>query len=222
VQHGGALFTVIYAYDAAGKPTWFVMPDGQWSNPYGSYTGALYRPHGTPYYAFDSAGFRAGSPVGTATLTFSDLDHATLDYTIDGVSGHKKIMRQLFGPVAPAPLPPDRGDMYWGGPAQNGYGIAMLQQNATFFSVWFTYDANGAPTWFVMPGGAWTDSTLSTYAGRVYQTTGSPWVGQPYDPGRLRVTDVGSFQMHFDTPTSPFQYNIQGHAGTLQLVRQPF
>jgi hypothetical protein len=31
VQHDDVLFGVIYAYDAGGKPTWFVMPGGDWN-----------------------------------------------------------------------------------------------------------------------------------------------------------------------------------------------
>ncbi|HXZ49530.1 MAG TPA: choice-of-anchor U domain-containing protein [Usitatibacter sp.] len=222
VQHGVKLFCVIYMYDAAGNPTWLVMPDGEWSGPYGSYTGSLYRPHGTPFYAYDSGFFSPGSPVGTATITFPDLDHAALDYTIDGVTGHKDIVRQLFGPTTTAPLPASYGDLWWGGKTQNGYGIAVLEQQASLFSVWYTYDANGNPTWFVMPDGSWTDSAQTTYAGRIYQTTGSPWLGAAYDPSKLHVTDVGSFSLHFDAPTSPFSYSVQGRTGTLQLQREPF
>jgi len=217
-QHGAGLFGVLFTYDANGKPTWLAL-QGAWDGPYTSYTGALYRPHGSPYYAYDAARVSSGPPVGTMTITFSDLDHATLDYVIDGVHGQKSITRQPFGGgTAPAGL----GDMYWGGRDQNGWGIAVMQHEGALFNVWFTYDANGVPTWFVMPGGTWNDDASNTYSGRVYTTTGSPWLGVPYDASKLRATDVGSYALHFDDPAGSFEYAIQGHQGTMAIVRQPF
>lgn len=217
-QHGANLFGVIFAYDANGKATWLSM-EGAWDGPYTSWTGVLYRPHGSPYFAYDVGRVGSGPPVGTVTITFSDIDHATLDYVVDGIHGQKSITRQPFGGgTAPAGL----GDMYWGGRDQNGWGIAVMQHEGALFNVWFTYDANSAPTWFVMPGGTWNGDGSNTYSGRVYATTGSPWLGQPYDATKLRATDVGSYALHFDDPSGTFEYAIQGHQATMPIVRQPF
>jgi hypothetical protein len=219
VQHGSTLFSVLYAYDAAGKPIWYVMPGGTWDASHTSFSGSVYLPRGAPYSAYDASQFAAGAPVGHVTLAFLDATHAGLDYTIDGVTGHRSIQRQEFG-VEDATASADVGDMWWGGFAQNGWGIAVLKQHRTLFSVWFTYDAAGAPTWFVMPSGFWSDA--NTWEGHIYRTTGSPWMGRAYDAAALKVLDVGGFRYRFGPEGATFDYIIDGKSGTMGLVRQPF
>ena len=220
VQHDDRLFAAIYAYDTAGAPTWYVMPNGTWNAAHTAFTGALYAPHGTPYSSYDASKLVAGAARGNATLTFNGADQATLAYTIDGVTATRAITRQLFGPTESTAAPRIVGDMWWGGAAQNGWGIALLQQYRTIFGVWFTYDASGAPTWFVMPSGFWNDA--STWQGRLYRATGSPWLGHPYDPARLVIEDVGTFTLRFDGDTAAFTYTVDGKTGTMALMRQPF
>ena len=220
VQHRDILFGVIYAYDAAGKPTWYVMPGASLNEAKTAFTGALYLPTGTPYSAYDASKFNVNESVGTATLTFNGTSKATLDYTIAGIAGRKSITRQLFGPEATGAPLHGLGDMWWGGMQQNGWGIAVLQQYKALFSVWFTYDASGAPTWFVMPSGHWTSG--DTYEGRLYRAAGSPWLGEAYDPSMLKLTDVGSYSFRFIGDTATFGYSIDGVAGSLPLARQPF
>ena len=135
------------------------------------------------------------------------------------MSGHKSIVRQLYG-AADLSNHGANADMWWGGAMQDGWGIAVLQQYATLFAAWFTYDAGGSPTWFVMPGGTWTAS--DTYEGRVYRTMSSAWVGAPYDPSRLQVIDVGSFRFRFSADAASVDYVIDGRSGTLPLTHQPF
>jgi hypothetical protein len=219
VQHRDVLFSVIYAYDAAGKPVWYVMPGGTWNAAKTVFSGALYRPRGTPYSAYDMSQFVVGEPVGNASLAFGDPDNVLLDYSIDGASGRKVISRQPFGPADIAGGP-TVGDMWWGGAQQNGWGMAVLQQYRTLFAVWFTYDASGAPTWLVMPSGYWSDAT--TYEGRVYRTTGSTWLGRAYDPAAFKLADVGTFRMRFAGDNATFDYVIEGSSGTMPLARQPF
>jgi hypothetical protein len=220
IQHRDILFSVIYAYDDAGKPIWYVMSGGTWNDAKTAFTGNLYLPSGTPYSAYDASRFNVGAAVGSATITFNGTEKAALDYTIDGITGRKSITRQLFGPEnSNAPLH-GLGDMWWGGMEQNGWGIAVLQQYKNLFSVWFTYDAAGKPTWFVMPAGSWTAS--DTYAGKLYRTTGSPWLGQVYDPAKFRITEVGTYRVRFLGDTATFEYTIDGVPGTMPLQRQPF
>ena len=219
VQHGDTVFGVIYAYDDAGNPVWYVMPGGTWNATHNVYSGPLYLAHGSPYFAYDVARFSSGNPVGNATLTFSDASTATLEYSIGSATGRKGISRQPFGVPASGNFT-DRSDLWWGGAAQNGWGIAVLQQVNTLFSVWFTYDANGAPTWFVMPGGTWTSAT--TYEGRVYKTRGAPWVGVNYDASRFQATEVGGYRFEFGAAGATFHYTVEGRSGALAITRQPF
>lgn len=219
VQHRDVLFSVIYAYDVAGKPVWYVMPGGTWNAAKTVFSGSLYLPRGSPYSAYDPSRFVVGEPIGNASLAFDDPNNVLLDYAIDGASGRKVISRQPFGPADIAGGL-TVGDMWWGGPQQDGWGMAVLQQYRTLFSVWFTYDATGAPTWLVMPSGYWSDA--STYEGRVYRTTGSTWLGRAYDPAAFKLSDVGTFRIRFAGDNATFDYVIEGKSGTMPLSRQPF
>jgi hypothetical protein len=217
-QHGDTIFAVIYAYGADGNPTWFVMPGGRWNAAHSEYSGAIYSPRGTPWSAYDASKLQVGAPVGNATLTFAGVLQAQLDYTANGVAKTKAMTRQLFGPVDHAALP-SYGDMWWGGPSQNGWGFAVLQQYSTLFSLWFTYDEGGAPTWFAMPGGSWIAKDV--YEGRVYRTAGTPFF-MPYDSKRYSPRDAGGFRLDFGAQPPTFEYRIDGRPGTLPLSRQPF
>jgi hypothetical protein len=218
VAHGDAVFATLYIYDASGKPAWLVMPTGTWDTTHTIYTGSVYTPSGSPFFTYDASRLKVGAAAGTVTLTFQDYNDAIIDYVIGGVSGRKFVMREMFadGPG----MFEDRSDLWWGGMAQNGWGITIRQQASTLFSVWYTYDANGAATWYVMPGGAWTDA--STYEGRLYRTTGSPWVGGDYDATKLQVFDAGPYRIRFTGDTATLDYTADGHTGSMALAREPF
>jgi hypothetical protein len=219
IQHGDVLFAVVYAYDVDGKPTWYTMSGGTWDSSHRAYSGALYAPRGSAYFAYDAARFVAGAPIGNATLNFSDANNATFDYSIDGAAGRKTIMREPLGPTIGLDNRP-HADMWWGGSAQDGWGVAIVQQYQSLFSVWFTYDATGARTWFVMPGGTWTSDT--TYEGHIYSTIGSPWAGRAYDASKFKVHDAGTYRLRFNGANAILDYVVDGRAATLNLEKQPF
>jgi hypothetical protein len=219
VQHGDTLFSVIYAYDDASKATWYVMPGGAWNAAHTVYAGPIFKPRGSPWSAYDTARFVVGDAVGDAALDVRDPAAVRLSYRVGSVSATKLVSRQPFGPRTSAATP-EAGDMWWGGAAQDGWGIAVLQQYATLFAVWFTYDADGAPTWLVMPSGNWTDA--QTWAARAYRASGSPWLGRAYDASALQLLDAGSFKVRFAGDNASLDYVIDGHAGSLALSRQPF
>jgi hypothetical protein len=213
VQHFEKLFAVIYGYDNAGAPTWWVIPDGTWNEKRTVYTGAAYSPRGSPYYAYDATRFRSGTSVGNVVITFSNDRNATLAYTINGISGTRPITRQQFGVLGYEGV---RGttDMYWGGAAQDGWGLTVIQQEQTLFPVWFTYDAAGAPVWYIMPGGTWGDGGYE-YTGRLFRTTSSSWLGG-YNAAALKTMDVGSFRINFRSPVT-FEYTADGKTGSMPI-----
>jgi hypothetical protein len=218
VTHGdNAVFGTLYIYGTDGKPTWLAMPAGTWDATHTIYTGSVYAPTGSPFFAYDASRLNVGSAVGTVKLTFVDYNDAIIDYVIGGVSGVKYVTREMFadGPG----MQQDRSDLWWGGMAQNGWGITIRQQASTLFSVWYTYDANGAPTWYVMPGGTWSDA--STYEGRLYRTSGSPWAGD-YDASKLQVIDAGPYRIQFTGDAATLDYTADGHTGSISLAREPF
>jgi hypothetical protein len=218
IEHGNTLFGALYIYDQTGRPTWVVLPGGTWDSTGTVYSGPVYRPSGTPYFAYDAARLAVGSAVGSISISFDPQKGYVLSYTIDGVSGVKPLIREIF--AVGQPPSPDRSDLWWGGSAQNGWGITVLQQDKTLFAVWFTYDASGKATWYVMPGGTWTSA--DTYEGSLYSTTGSQWAGAIYDASKLQVHAAGTFKFQFTGDNATFTYSADGKSGTLPLAREPF
>jgi len=217
-QQGSTLFTVMYIYDAAGKPRWVVMPGGTWNAANNTYSGSLYSPTGTPFTHYDVMRFVPGAPVGNATLEFSSGNTATLRYAIDGASGTKAITRQVFGAGSAIG---NYTDLWWGGASQNGWGISLTQQGTNLFAVWYTYDAQGKPAWLVMPNGRFT--TGSAVSGTLYRTNGSPWIGAVYDPSRLQVAEAGSLTFTFaDSNTATMRYTVDGAEASVAISRQVY
>ena len=220
IQHGDTLFGALYVYDGSGNPVWLVMPGGSWDVTHRNYTGSLYEPVGSPFYAYDASRFVPGAAKGTMTLTFVDANNAIMSYTIGGFSAQRSIQREIFGSGTPGV---DYSDLWWGGSTQNGWGITILQQGMTLFPVWFTYDSSGSPLWYVMPTGSW-NAAGDTYAGPIYRTTSSPWLGTTsYDPTKLSANIVGSYSIKFSgSNAATFTYTADGHSGSMALVREPF
>ena len=220
VQHRDILFGNVFVYDAAGAATWYVMPSGSWDATHTVYTGALYLPKGSPFFAYDASRFDIGASVGSMRLIFADANHAAFDYTINGVTGHKDIVHIPFGPTSP-PTDVPYGDLWWAGVAQNGWGIALHQQFASLFGLWFTYDANGKATWFVMPSGEW--AARGDYRGKIYRVVGPPWLGVPYDASRHRTIEAGTFRFNASGDNAAtFEYSVDGRSGSIPLSRIPF
>lgn len=95
VQHSSRLFAVWYAYGLDGKRTWFVLPSGTWTSSR-AYTGAIYGTTGPAANTAFNAANVTTTPIGTATLTFTDANNGTFAYLINGLSGTKSITRQPY------------------------------------------------------------------------------------------------------------------------------
>jgi hypothetical protein len=219
-QHGSVLFTALYIYDAQGQPQWAVLPSATWNAGFTAVSGELYVPTGSWFGAYDAARLAAGAPAGRATITFDSATTATLDYTLNGRSGRKSITRQGFGAPDTTPVA-TYGDLWWGGSAQNGWGVAINQQYRTLFSVWYTYDESGKTVWYVIPGGSWT--AANTFSGTAYRVTGSPWAGAVYNPAAVSPQAVGTVTFTFkDINNAVMTYTIGNITQSKPLSRQPF
>jgi hypothetical protein len=93
------IFLTLFVYGSDSKVRWYVAPALKAASdvqPYG-FTGTLYETTG-PYLG--GALFPPGNVVnraaGTVTLTFTRVDQAFINYTVDGVSVTKAIERQTF------------------------------------------------------------------------------------------------------------------------------
>ncbi len=104
-HQGDSVFLTWYTYDSGGAPLWLsaLAPRVGATN---AYTGTLYRTSGPRFDAYDSSKAMP-QQVGTATITFTDGNNATLSYSTTGTGGlpavatqSKSITRFLF--AAPA------------------------------------------------------------------------------------------------------------------------
>ncbi len=121
--------------------------------------------------------------------------------------------------AAPAPAT-DYTDLWWN-PNESGWGLNLVQHpSRNIFGVWYTYEADGTRTWFVLPGGTWT--ATNTFTGTLYATSGPPYTA-PFDPARLRATVVGTGTLDFtDANHGMWTYTVNGVSGAKAIERQPY
>src|SRR5258706_3519512 len=224
-QHGDKLFSLLFGYDDAGAATWWVMDDGQWNHGVGStFNGFLDKARATPFYAYDTRSF-VPERVGSALLGFEGgqgfIGGGVRSSNPDFPHGVSKFLQRFDFTTDPNEPMRSVADLWWGGPNQSGWGLAIFERPGNLFAMWFTYDDAGRPTGFVMPQGQWT--TAKEFEGRIYSARGSGWVGSEYDTSKFQTTDVGAFRLRFlGGAGAELQYNVDGRAGTLALERFPF
>jgi hypothetical protein len=114
-------------------------------------------------------------------------------------------------------------DLWWVGPAENGWGINLSHQDNTLFATWFIYGANGQPLWLVMSNAPRSGVAGNTFEGRLYQTTGTPFNVTPFVPLQTaNVTDVGKATFVFSDArggTLTYTYSLNG-SPMVQVVKQ--
>jgi hypothetical protein len=96
-HQGDLIFASWFTYDAGGKPLWVTATLAKTAAR--TYTGALDATTGPPFNAepFDPSRL-THSPVGTATVTFTDGANGTFAYTLNGVAQTKPLTRFAFFP----------------------------------------------------------------------------------------------------------------------------
>jgi hypothetical protein len=89
------LFAAWFAYDAAGKPTWYTIQQGIWLTAT-TFSGQIYATTSNPNAGIGPLSTLTVAPAGIATLAFTGMDRAVFTYDINGVFGSKNIVRQVF------------------------------------------------------------------------------------------------------------------------------
>jgi hypothetical protein len=196
-NEAGIVFAVWNTYDEQGKPVSLVMPAGT-GIAANKVSGAVYRPHG-PYFAdtFDASRVQVGDPVGSFTIEFNDNTTGTLSYSIGAYSGNKSIRRFIDGPRSRIfDGSADRRGAWWDN-REPGWGMTIDRYQSRFagelgsmFVVWYTYDASGNLTWFVVPDARaiLSHEALPRYEGAAYSPRGS-FFGEVYDATRFSLGD---------------------------------
>ena len=216
-HQGDTIFASWFTYDSTGKGWWLVMTAPRTAN--ATYAGTLYQTRGP---AFSSVPFNPSSvtpsPVGTGTLTFSDANSGSFDYTVDGIHQTKAITREVFGTLptcgfgalADLTKATNYQDLWWASPAgsESGWGINLTHEGNTLFGSWFTYDVDGSPLWLVVTA---LQGAPGTFSGTLYRTTGPAFSATPFDPAHVNATPVGTATFAFANGNSgTFSYTITG------------
>ncbi|MGZ5644999.1 MAG: trypsin-like peptidase domain-containing protein [Usitatibacter sp.] len=180
-----------------------------------------------------SSGTTEGGSSGSGLFTFDGTQYrlrgalygggAACDALTDSdwYSQFDKVFASLSKYLTPAPDAIDYSDL-WFNPAESGWGLNVIQHaSRNIFAVWFTYAADGARTWFVIPGGTWTSP--NTFTATMYSTSGPAASEGSFDPRRVTPTIVGSATLTFsDASHGTFAYTVNGVSGAKSITRQPF
>jgi SAM-dependent methyltransferase len=114
----------------------------------------------------------------------------------------------------------DYTDMWWN-PQESGWGISIHHhRNDQLIAIWCIYDADGAPTWYLLQPGGWTGP--STFVGPIYVTSG-PHVDAPYSSRPVSTRCVGSATLDFtDHSNGTLAYTLDAKAGQKTICRMRF
>jgi hypothetical protein len=128
---------------------------------------------------------------------------------------------------------PIRGDGYntdlWWVPAENGWGLNIIEEGDVLFGTLFVYDAAGEPHWYSAsdltyspPSGSPTDSN-GVYTGALYESTG-PYFGTSFNAAAVTRRQVGTMRFEsFGNNTAYLDYTADGVTVThKQLSRAAF
>lgn len=99
-HQGGTIFATWFVYAANSQPLWFVSTMRQSAScPNNGYCGDLLQTTGTGFAIVPFVPLSAASvtTVGTARLTFPTARSGVLNYTVNGQSVEKQIVRQFLG-----------------------------------------------------------------------------------------------------------------------------
>ena len=122
-QQGSALFASWFTYDQTGAGMFLTLAGNLLNN---KVTGDLIRTAGPALGTPFNPDLVVRTVVGTATLTFSDANNATLQSTVNGISGTLTLTRFTFASLNPAGI-------YVGGGTTSRSGCIVSANNGQVF-----------------------------------------------------------------------------------------
>ena len=130
----------------------------------------------------------------------------------------------LVALVSSAAHAQNRSDIWWN-PSESGWGLTIADHETQIFAVWYTYREDGSPTWFVIPGGTFSQGRR-IFTGDIFQTTG-PAYDRPFNPNLVTVTRVGTATIDFSPPglaagQALFTYAVGSVSRSKTIERQGF
>jgi hypothetical protein len=95
-HQGNTIFATWFTYVEQGRPMWFYLIANKTSQ--NQFSGRFSGTTGVPYYLINGTqAFQQVTDIGSGVLTFFDGEHARFDYNVLGITGSKRIERQVFG-----------------------------------------------------------------------------------------------------------------------------
>jgi hypothetical protein len=122
----------------------------------------------------------------------------------------------------------------WWNPAESGWGLSIAHQGDMVFAVWYTFDRDGSPAWFVMPEARLMNDMMGDMTGMgdmemmMGMSIDPPtFTGLLYRPsmatGKLVMTEVGSGTVMFrDRNTAVFGYSVGNVAGAKRISKMVY
>ena len=113
----------------------------------------------------------------------------------------------------------DYTDIWWAGPAEDGWGVNLIQSQDFIFATFFVYGPAPAktPIWYA---GNLERQTNGTFSGKLYQTTGTG-IGAPWVPADHTFPQVGTATFTpTSTTTGTLTYNVNTTNVTKTIQRQ--
>ena len=220
-QRGTNVFAAWYTYDTSGNPKWYVSTcamNGGATGTAGACNGALYEVNGPTFFTppFNTSLVHAVN-AGNLQVTFANAGNASMTYS--GVMGQTRTVAITRQPLAIGAAPPiDYTDLWWAGPTESGWGMAITQQVNTMFLAWYVYDDSAKPTWYV----ATCTLTGTACAGSLLRTTGPPF-GPTFASSQVQSFTAGTINANFtDGNNATITYTVNGVSGTKTITRQIF
>ncbi|MCB1553160.1 MAG: hypothetical protein KDJ14_05080 [Xanthomonadales bacterium] len=107
----------------------------------------------------------------------------------------------------------------WWIPAESGWGLYIVDQGNAIAPIWYTFDADGEPSWFLIPG-AFADED-GIYRGDVYRYTGRP-LTQITQPAVLTEAKIGEASFTFQSDGKlKFDFNSGTSTNSKTLEKFP-
>jgi hypothetical protein len=222
IERRNTLIVGWHYFDAGGKPAWAIMPGCAFDAAKTMCSGTLQASTTRGPGDHKAASF-ASRHIGTATFTFIGNDQAVFDYNVDGVSGHKMIMRRDLntGLDADMDAPVDLAGAWRDSGAGDGRGVVLFQTGGTLIGSWYTCSADGTPAWLQFHGGTWLNATR--FRAQLMRSTGSPMFTGSYDATAFRSVEAGELHFEFlDANHAEMSYVIDGVPQYKNIVKMPF
>ncbi len=154
----------------------------------------------------------------SGTLSFTDNNTGTFNYSVNGVNGSKPLSRQIYATES-SQSTVDYSALWWN-ENESGWGVTLTQQFGIIFAAIYSYDSNGKPVWYVASNCPLSGTSCS---GDLYQVSGGSAPTVAWNGANKQVSKVGTVNFDFnDSSIGTMKYTINGVNETKAISRLLF